>query len=214
MLAALGWALFAAVQPLGIIAYIALLGSRDPRRNTRGFIIGWLLCAGLVAVLTVQLEGHTHGGGASQLVSSAGLLQIVVGVAALGLLVVRRRRGRAASKDHDGASERGAVGPFGAALIAALLQGWPVVAAAVAAAVKATDPGVGRVLAILLVIVVTTSTYLVAYVLAGLNPERTAARLDRLKVWIETHRDTVIDLVLVAVGLWLVVHGLVVQLTG
>jgi Sap, sulfolipid-1-addressing protein len=84
----------------------------------------------------------------------------------------------------------------------------------VAAAVKATDRGVGRVLAILLVIVVTTSTYLVAYVLAGLNPERTAARLDRLKVWIETHRDTVIDLVLVAVGLWLVVHGLVVQLTG
>jgi hypothetical protein len=211
VLTALGWALFASVQPLGIIAYIAMLGSQGGRRNTRGFIIGWLLCAALVAAITVQLEGHAEGGSSSSVISTAGLLQIALGVALLALLVVRRRRAR---RERPQAEEKdqGVVGPFGAALIAAMLQGWPVVAAAAAAVVKVTDPGVGRVLGLLLIVVVSTVTYLVAYVLAGLYPEQTAAWLERLRHWIETHRDTVIDLILVAAGVWLVVHGIAVQL--
>jgi hypothetical protein len=212
VLTALGWALFAAVQPLGIIAYIAMLGSPGGRRNTRGFIIGWLLCAGLVAAITVQFEGHAQGGSSSSsVISTAGLLQIALGVALLALLVVRRRRGRR-ERPQAGDKDQGVVGPFGAALIAAMLQGWPIVAAAAAAVVQATDPGVGRVLGLLLIVVVSTVTYLVAYVLAGLYPEQTAAWLERLRHWIETHRDTVIDLILVAAGVWLVVHGIAVQL--
>lgn len=212
MLAALGWALFAAVQPLGIIAYIAMLGSPGGRRNTRGFIVGWMLCAALVVAITVQFEGSSQGSSSSSsVISSAGLLQIALGVVLLALLFVRRRRGRTERAAKE-AKDQGVVGPVGAAVIAAMLQGWPIVAAAAAAAVKATDPGVGRVLALLVVIVVSTVTYLVAYVLAGLYPERTAAFLERLRHWIETHRDTVIDLILVAAGVWLVVHGLAVQL--
>ena len=210
MLAALGWALFAAVQPLGIIAYIAMLGSQGGRRNTGGFIVGWLLCASLVAAITVQLEGHSTGSNSS-VISSAGLLQIALGLALLALLVVRRRRGRRERTKAEN-KDQGVLGPVGAALIAAMLQGWPIVAAAAAAVVKATSPGFGRVLGLLLIVVVSTVTYLVAYVLAGLYPEQTAAWLERLRHWIETHRDTVIDLILVAAGVWLVVHGVAVQL--
>ena len=82
MLTALGWALLAAVEPLGIIAYIAMLGSQGGRRNTRGFIIGWMLCAALVSTITVQFEGHAQGGGSS-FISSAGWLQVALGVALL-----------------------------------------------------------------------------------------------------------------------------------
>ena len=66
----------------------------------------------------------------------------------------------------------------------------------------------------MVVVVVSSITYLVAYVLAVFYPERTAAFLERLRHWIETHRDTAIDLILVAAGVWLVVHGIAgVQLT-
>jgi hypothetical protein len=104
------------------------------------------------------------------------------------------------------------VGPVGAALIAAMLQGWPVVAAAVAAVLKATDGGAARLFGILLVVVMSTSTYLAAQILSGIYPERTAVRLGSLRRLIETHRDRVIDLVLLGAGLWLVIHGLVVQI--
>jgi MYXO-CTERM domain-containing protein len=222
VLTALGWALFAAIQPLGIVAFIAMLGSRGGRRNTLGFIIGWLLCAGLVAVVTVLVAGGTsRSGHVSATISSAGLLQIALGLVALGFLVVRRRRragvaatvGGAEPLDDLPAEAERAVGPVGAALIAAMLQGWPIVAAAVAAVLDATDSGAGQTLGILLVIVVSASTYLVAHVLAGLYPERTAAWLAGLRRRIETHRDRVIDLVLLGAGAWLIGHGLVVQLT-
>jgi hypothetical protein len=221
VLTALGWALFAAVQPLGIVAFIAMLGSRGGRRNTLGFIVGWLLCAGVVAVLTVVVAGGTsRSGHVSATISSAGLLQITLGLVVLGLLVVRRRRrahevavdGGAPAPDVPAEAEK-VIGPVGAALIAAMLQGWPIIAAAVAAVLDATDSGVGQTLGILLVIVVSASTYLVAHVLAGLYPERTAEWLAGLRRRIETHRDRVIDLILLGAGAWLIGHGLVVQLT-
>jgi hypothetical protein len=229
VLTALGWALFAAIQPLGIVAFIAMLGSRGGRRNTLGFIIGWLLCAGVVAVLTVVVAGGTSGSGnTSSAISSAGLLQIALGVVALAFLVVRRRRrsaalvgaGAAAPAEPttevplDAAAEvEKTIGPVGAALIAAMLQGWPIVAASVAAVLDATSSGAGQVLGILLVILVSATTYIAAQVLSGLYPERTAAWLDRLRRGIETHRDRVIDLLLLGAGAWLVGHGVVVQLT-
>ncbi len=215
MLSAVGFALLAAIEPLGIVAYIAIL-LRGGRRNTWGFIVGWMLCAAVVALITVFLAGGDRQHDSSSTISSAGLLQIALGVAALVLLAVRRaRKSRldpdAPEKPEIPETDR-TVGPFGAAFIAAMVQGWPVVAAAVAAVLKATDSEVGRFLGIVVVIVVASSTYLAAQILSGLRPERTAAWLDAVRRWIESHRDRVIDVLLLGVGLWLVVHGVVVQL--
>ena len=213
MLSAVGFALLAAIEPLGIVAYIAIL-LRGGRRNTWGFIVGWMLCAALVALITVFLAGGDRQHDSSSTITSAGLLQIALGIAALVLLAVRRaRKSRldpdAPEKPEIPETDR-TVGPFGAAFIAAMVQGWP--AAAVAAVLKATDSEVGRFLGIVVVIVVASSTYLAAQILSGLRPERTAAWLDAVRRWIESHRDRVIDVLLLGVGLWLVVHGVVVQL--
>ncbi len=216
MLSAVGLALFAAIQPLGIIAFIAIL-SRGGRRSTAGFIVGWVLCAAVVALATVLVAGSSRAKNTSDLVSSAGLLQIALGIVALGLLVLRRTRRNRLDPDAPEKPEvlepEKTVGPVGAAMIAALLQGWPIVAAAVAAVLKATDAGPGRLLGIALVILLSTSTYLVAQIFAGLQPARTAAWLEALRTRIEAHRDRVIDGILLLAGAWLAVHGLVVQLT-
>ena len=215
MLSAVGFALIVAIEPLGLIAYIAIL-TRGGRRNTWGFIVGWMLCACVVALITVVFAGGTHQHDSSQAVSSAGLLQIALGVAALVLLVLRRaRRGRLGPGEPEIPEipePEKTVGPVGAAIVAALVQGWPLVAAAVAAVLQATDSGAGRLLGIVVVIVVSTSTYLAAQILSGLYPERTAAWLDALRQRIERHRDRVIDWLLLGIGVWLVLHGVVVQL--
>jgi hypothetical protein len=215
VLSAVGFALLAAIEPLGIVAFIAIL-VRGGRRNAWGFIAGWMLCACVVALLTVTLAGGTQQHDSTSTISSAGLLQIALGIAALVLLTVRRARKSRVDPDAPEKPEipesDKTVGPVGAALIAAMVQGWPVVAAAVAAVLKSTDSDAGRVVGIALVIVLSTSTYLAAQILSGLQPERTAVWLDALRRGIETHRDRVIDLLLLGVGLWLVIHGVVVQL--
>jgi drug/metabolite transporter (DMT)-like permease len=215
VLSAVGFALVVAIEPLGLIAYIAIL-TRGGRRNTWGFIVGWMLCACVVAVITVAFAGGSHQHDSTQAISSAGLLQIALGVAALVLLILRRaRRGRLAPGEPEIPEipePEKTVGPVGAAVIAALVQGWPLVAAAVAAVLEATDSAPGRLLGIAVVIVVSTSTYLTAQILSGLYPERTAAWLDALRHRIERNRDRVIDWLLLGVGVWLVLHGVVVQL--
>lgn len=215
MLSAVGFALIAAIEPLGIVAYIAIL-LRGGRRNTWGFIAGWMLCAAVVAVLTVFLAGGSQQHDSSSTISTAGLLQIALGIAALVLLTVRRARKRGDDPDAPEQPEvlegDKTVGPFGAAFIAAMVQGWPVVAAAVAAVLKATDSNAGRVVGILVVILVASSTYLAAQIYSGLRPERSAAALGGLRRWIDAHRDRAIDILLLLAGLWLVGHGIVVQL--
>ncbi len=212
VLSALGLALLAAIEPLGIIAFIAVLGSRGGRRNTRGFIVGWVLSACVVAVLTIWAHGDGHSIHVSTVIGSAGLLQVALGVVALAYLVWRRRRDPAPDQPGPDLLKEDHLGPVGAALIGAGVQGWPVVAAAVAAVLTATVSTTGRVLGVAAVVLVSSSTYIGAHVLAGREPERTAARLASIKAWIEAHRERVIDVLLLAVGGYLVVHGVLAQL--
>ena len=124
MIPALGLALLAAIEPLGIIAFIAVLGSRGGRRNTRGFIVGWVLCACVVALATLLVSGGSHTGHVSTTISSAGLLQVALGVTSLTYLVVRRRRDPAAlERSDDALVKQDNLGPGGAATIAAAVQG-------------------------------------------------------------------------------------------
>ena len=192
---ALGLALLAAIEPLGVIAFITVLGSRGGRRNTRGFIVGWVLCACVVALVTVLASGGSREGHVSTAISSAGLLQVALGVTALVYLFLRHRRDPAAlARSDEAVVKEDNLGPVGAAMVAAGLQGWPVVAGAVGA------------------VVVSASTFVVAHVLAGREPERTAAWLGALRERIEAHRDRVIDILLLGAGGYLVVHGVLAQI--
>ena len=213
MVSALALALLAAVEPLGIIAFIAILGSRGGRRNTRGFIIGWVLSACVVAALTTLAHGSDLSVDSSTVVGSTGLLQVALGLVALGYLVHRRRRETLVGEQADQeVPQEDRLGPVGAALIGAGVQGWPVVAAAVAAVLSSTSSTGGRLLGVAAVVLVCTSTYLTAHVLSGRQPERTAERLHAIKAWIESHRERVIQGLLLVAGVWLVGHGVVAWL--
>jgi hypothetical protein len=215
VLSAFALALLAAVEPLGILAFIAVLGSRGGRRNTRGFIVGWVLCACVVAIITVFVSGGDHAGHASTAISGTGLLQIALGASALIYLAVRRRRDPVAlARSDEALVKEDNLGPVGAAMIAVAVQGWPVVAAAVSAVLTSVDGAPARLLGVVAVIAVASSTYVVAHVLAGREPERTAAWLAALRRGIEAHRDRAIDLLLLGGGLYLVVHGVLARLAG
>jgi len=216
MIQALALALLAAVEPLSLIGFIAVLGSRGGRRNTRAFIIGWLLCASAIALVTVLIAGGGHAAHASEAVASAAMVQLAAGLGVLGLFVLRRRR-RRTPRAHEAPRWLAKVDdlrPAGAATTGALVQGWPIVAAAVGAVLRSVNSAAGRAAGIAAVIIVCTSTFLTAHVLAGRAPERTAARLAALRAWIEAHQERVVDLLLLAVSAYLVVHGVLAVLSA
>jgi hypothetical protein len=213
VISALALAVVAAIQPLGLIAFMGVLGSRGGRRNARGFILGWVACAGAVALVTFLLAGGDDPGRAVAVIGSAGFAQIGLGLIALLYLVVRRRRDPTPVERSDDASTKAdGLGPIGAAWIGALLQGWPVVAAAVAAVLKSTDGAIGRLLGVAAVIAVSVSTYVAIYVMAGRDPERTGAWLEARRRWFDAHRRRVIDILLLGAGSYLVIHGSLVQI--
>lgn len=205
------------------MAYTIVL-TRGGRRNTWGFVVGWVLCACVVAVLTVVVARGVDGQDSSATIATGGWIQLVLGLAALLLLAARRIRARRAgpvpvpepvapeATKHEDPKRQGSAGPVGAAVVAALAQGWPVVAAAVGGVLGATTATTGRVLGAALVVAVSASTYLAAQVLSGLYPEATTARLESLRRRIEADRETVIDVVLLVAGGWLVVNGVLAQL--
>jgi len=217
VLSAIGWALVAAIQPVGIIAYTLIL-TRGGRRTAWGFVVGWLLSAVIVTLLTIAVERGVAQQSSSSSVSTTGWLQVGAGVLTLAFLLFRRVRRRSAApaaaeapasqEPVDTDSERN-VGPVGAAVIGALTQGWPIVAAAVAAVLGATSAGAARVLGILLVILICTSTYLTAQIFASLNPERTQEWLQSLRRRLEENREITIDAVLLVAGVWFLLTGIV-----
>lgn len=216
VITAIAWALFAAVQPVGIVAYIVIL-TRGGRRDGWGFVVGWVLCALVVMVLTITVAGDVQQSSNST-VAVAGWVQIVMGLLALGVLAIRRIRGprkapAAPAEPEVSTSEKNA-GLIGSAVIAALTQGWPIVAAAVAAVLSATSAGASQVVGMAVVIVVCSSTYLAAQIFSSLYPEATDARLQTLRRRIETNRETVIDVVLGGVGIWLIANGIIAQLAS
>jgi len=214
MTAAVVLALVAALEPLGVLAFIAVLASKDARRNAPAFMVGWTFSAVLVSVATVLVAGSGHVSSASSVVASAGIVQIAAGLAALGLFAWRRSHASRVPATPKWVAGIEGMGVRGAGLLGAGLQGWPVIAAAVGA-VLASVSGIGpRAAGIVVVIVVSQMSFLAAYLLARRAPVRTASILERIRQWVTRRQGPVIDVVLVAVAAYLVIHGVVSTLSG
>ena len=87
-------------------------------------------------------------------------------------------------------------------------------AAAVGAVLTSVSGVAARAAGIIVVIVVSESSFLVTYVLAGRAPARTAAILERVRQWVTRRQGPVVDILLLAVAAYLVVHGAVAALAG
>ncbi len=91
-----------------------------------------------------------------------------------------------------------------AVVIAAIVQPWPLVAAAAAIVVEAKLSSAETYISLFLFCLIATSSVLVIEIYAVFRPERSHALLARIKTWIDTHTDQAIIIVSVLLGLWLI----------
>ena len=188
------------LSPLTLVAFILLLAAKGGIWKGLAFILGWMAC--LVAVIAAVIL--TTGGNPPRQHTAPSTAVLVVKVL-LGILLiwigVRRRRRRGLPRKPptwmgwlDRMSPRAAVG-FGA-----FMQPWSLVAIGAATVVQAKLSTVGDWLALVVFCLLATSSFLVMELYAVLSPEAAAARLGRIRTWIDGHMDQAIILVSLGLG--------------
>jgi hypothetical protein len=93
--------------------------------------------------------------------------------------------------------------PWSAVGLAVFLQPWALVAAGATTVAQAKLTTAGDYVTLMLFCLVATSSFLYLELYAAFAPAAAGARLDRLRTWLDTHRDQVIIVIFLLLGFWL-----------
>jgi len=191
------------LQPFPLTAFILLLSAENGVKTGLAFILGWLACLVLViAAVALATGGKPPAQNTSPSVA-VDAIKIALGVALITYGTLKwRRRGRP-RKPPAWMARLESVSPWAAAGLAAFLQPWPLVAAGAATVTQAKLSSAQSYLALMGFCLLATSSFLVLELHAVFAPAAAQARLERIRTWLDTHRDAVIVVVALLLGFWL-----------
>jgi Sap-like sulfolipid-1-addressing protein len=192
-----------ALQPFRLSAFILILSTKDGTRKGLGFILGWLACLVLV-IATVLLITHARPLRFRSVPGTAvWIAKLALGIALIVLAAVEsRRKGRPRSMTAV-LARLDTMSPWTAALIAAIVQPWTLVAAGAVTATQARLSSVGDDLALAAFCLLATSSFVALELWSVLAPTSASARLATLRAWLDKHGKQVIVIVCLALGFWL-----------
>jgi threonine/homoserine/homoserine lactone efflux protein len=192
-----------ALEPFPLTAFILILSAEKGTRKGLAFILGWLACLVVViAAVILTTSGHPPK---PQTAPSTAILAIKLALGALLILLAvrqRRRMGRP-RKPPGWMASLDRLSIWSAAGVAVFLQPWTLVAAGAATVAQAKLSTPGDYVTLLLFCLVGTSSFLYLELYAAFAPAAAGGRLDRLRTWLDTHRDQVIIVIFLLLGFWL-----------
>jgi len=209
-------AITAALSPFSLVAFSLVLATDRGPRNGIAFILGWITTVTLIGVAmsvigaNVEInEDNTAGKWTLALELALGLVMIVVWAR-------QRYRPRAKTVEVDKppkpepAWQRkiNTMGYVGAFFTGGAVQTWPVMIAAANDIVRLGLPGPQALAWMFAFALATTAGIVVIEVLAWRAPESAADRLNRIRSYVDGHRDSVLNMIYLVVGLWLTFRGL------
>jgi threonine/homoserine/homoserine lactone efflux protein len=194
-----------ALEPIPLTGYILLRSTEGGNWKGYGFILGWILTLALIVVLTMALTGGKPLKKESTPSTAMLIVKIILGC---GLLVVAwrqsARRGRSTRATPSWMVKLDRVNFAGAMGTSFLLQPWLLVAAGAVTATAADLSQPTTVAVLVGYCVLATSTYLVMQAYGVISPDGARSRLDGFRQFLTNHRDQVIILLCVVIGLWLI----------
>jgi hypothetical protein len=192
-----------ALQPVRLSAFILILSTENGTRKGLGFILGWLACLVLVIAVVLLVTGGRPVRFRTLPGTAVLIAKLALGIALIVIAGVQsRRRGR--SRILSAVLARlDKMSPWTAALIAAIVQPWTLVAAGAVTATQAGLSGAGDYLALASFCLLATSSFAVLELWSVLAPGSAGPRLAALRTWLDKHGNQVIIIVCLAVGLWL-----------
>jgi hypothetical protein len=195
------------LEPIPLTAFILILLSKGGTRKGAAFIFGWLLSLAIVVALTVLVTGNKPPKPNTAPSLAALAVKIAIGVALLFIAERQRRRigkPRPPKKPPKWQTGLDNMSPWFAMGLAPLTQPWGLVAAGVAVIVEAKLSSWESSIALFLFCVVATGVYIAMEIYAGFRPEQAQVFLGSIRSWIDGHKDQVIIVLSLVLGLWLV----------
>ena len=172
------------------------------------FVLGWLACLVLV-VACVVLTTQGKPPAPSTAPSTAALaVKLALGVALVLYAWRRWHRINVPRKPPTWMARLDGVSLWAVAGLAAFLQPWTLVAAGAATITQAKLSGPADYLTLVLFVLLSTASFLCLELYATFAPAAAAVKLEALRTWLDTHREQVIILLSLLLGLWLVGNSL------
>jgi hypothetical protein len=203
-----------ALQPFRLSAFILILSTKDGTRKGLGFVLGWLACLVLVIAVVVLITGgrpvrfHTLPATVVQ------IAKLALGVA---LIVIAAVQSRTRSRPRILTillTRLDTMSPWTAAVIAAIVQPWTLVAAGAITAAQARLSTAGDYLALAGFCLLATSSFAALELYSARAPEAAGTRLAALRTWLDTHGNHIIIIVCVVLGLWLTGQSIYTLITA
>ena len=202
-----------ALQPFRLSAFILILCTKDGTRKGLGFILGWLASLVLVIAVTVLI---THGRAVRFHTLPGNVVQIAklaLGIALLVMAAVQSRKRGPPRILTMLMTRLDTMSPWTAAVLAAIVQPWTLVAAGAANITAAQLSSAATYLTLVLFCLLATSSFLAMEGYTIISPAAAEIRLRGLRTWLDTHRDQIIIALCALLGCWLVATSVYYLLT-
>jgi threonine/homoserine/homoserine lactone efflux protein len=205
----------AAASPFSLVAFGLVLATDRGPRNGVAFILGWITTVTLIGVATAALGESIHITNNNAPGAWTLALEIALGVVLLLAWIRRRFRPQekpevVVEKPQPAWQKKiDSMGYVGAFILGGAVQTWPVMIAAAAEISRRDLSGGEKLLLMVLFAVATTAGIVILEILAIRQPGSAAARLDKMRNYIDNHRDSVINWAFLVGGMWLAIRGVI-----
>jgi hypothetical protein len=191
-----------ALQPFRLSAFILILSAEGGTKKGLGFIVGWLTCLVLVIAVVVLITGGKPVRLRTVPSTAVLIIRLALGIALIVFAAVQWRRRNRPHRAPAWLARLDTMPPWNAAVIAAIMQPWTLVAAAAVTAAAARLSGVGDYLALASFCLLATSSFIVLELYAVCAPAA-STQLAALRNWLDMHGNEVIIVVCLVLGVWL-----------
>jgi threonine/homoserine/homoserine lactone efflux protein len=191
------------LEPFPVTAFILILSAEQGTRKGLAFILGWLACLIVVIAAVVLVTGGNPPRPSTAPSTAALAVKLALGVVLILFAVRQWRRMGRPRKPPTWMARLDRLSLWAAAGLAAFLQPWALVAAGAATVTQAKLSGAVDYLVLMLFVLLATASFLYLELYAAFAPAAAGARLERLRKWLDTHRDQVIIILSLLLGFWL-----------
>ena len=192
-----------ALQPARLSGFILILSSKDGTKKGLGFVLGWLACLVLVIAVVVLVTGGRPVRFHTLPATLVQVAKLALGIALIVMAAVQSRKRGQPRILTVLLSRLDTMSPWTAAVIAAIVQPWTLVAAGAVTVAEARLSGAGDYLALAAFCLLATSSYAALELYAVCSPDACHTRLAALRTWLDQHGTQVLIAVCLVVGLWL-----------
>jgi hypothetical protein len=191
------------LEPIPITAFILILSAERGIIKGLVFVVTWL---GSLVIIVAAVELATGGNPprSQSDPSTAGLaIKLAVGIALVLVGIRRHRRTGRPRKPPTWMKKLDHLSLWTVAGLSFFVQPWPLVAAGAATVIDAHVSSALDYLTLVLFCLLCSASIITMELYATFAPDAAQRRFDAVRTWIDTHRDQVIVVLSLLIGLWL-----------